>query len=308
MIAKRLEKGDKIAIVSPSAILTDEEDLEVLSKTVEMMENEGFEIFKGRYAFSDDTGYGSLPVKKASDLNAAFANPEVKAIFSITGGENCLTTFDYLDWEVIKNNPKIFCGFSDTTSLLNEINEKTGLVTFHGPSFKSIASGETDYRFKAVVDRFIKGLDNLAYEEDLQEFKVIREGKAVGKTVGGNLSLTTDLIAGKYKIDFKDKILLLEDLAWESCPAKISHDLYKMKYEGIFDQISGIWIGNYDNEIHFEDILLEVISDIDFNKPIIKSENFGHAEKKIVIPIGCEVEIDTSKGAPYVKMVGEFIK
>ena len=66
-----------------------------------------------------------------------------------------------------------------------------------GPSFKSIATGETDYRLKSVIDRFGNGKDNLFYEEDLEEFKVIREGKASGKTIGGNLSLTTDLIYRK---------------------------------------------------------------------------------------------------------------
>ncbi len=308
MVAERLIKGDKIGIVSPSAILKDEESLEILSKAVEIMTDMGFEVVRGKYSFLDETGYGSTAKHKAEDINGMFADKEVKAIFSITGGENCLQTFEYLDWDLIRENPKIFCGFSDTTSLINEINAKTDLVTFMGPSFKSIASGETDYRLNAVIDRFVKCKKELAYEMDLPEFKVIRPGKAIGKTVGGNLTLTTDLISGKYKIDFRDKILLLEDLAWESIPAKVSHDLYKMKQEGIFEQISGIWIGNYDNEIPLEKILLDTIDDIEFDKPIIKSENFGHCEKKVVIPIGTTIEINTENLAPYVRLIGEFIK
>lgn len=308
MVAERLKKGDKIGIVSPSSILKDEEDLQALSRAVEIMENQGFEIVKGKNFLNDETGYGTTAKHKADDINEMFENKEIKAIFSITGGENCISTFDYLDWELIKNNPKIFCGFSDTTSLINEINSKTGLITFMGPSFKSIATGESDYRLKSVVDRFVNGKENLFYEEDLEEFKIIREGKAFGKTVGGNLCLTTDLISGKYKVDFEGKILILEDLAWESFPEKVSHDLYKMKQEGIFDKISGIWIGNYDNEISLERILLDTISDIEFDKPIIKSENFGHSEKKIIIPIGCEIEINTNEKAPYVRLKGEFIK
>lgn len=197
MVAERLKKGDKIGIISPSSILKDEEDLQALSKAVEIMENQGFEIVRGKYSLNDETGYGTYAIHKADDINEMFGNKEIKAIFAITGGENSISTFDYLDWELIKNNPKIFCGFSDTTSLINEINSKTGLVTFMGPSFKSIATGETDYRLKSVIDRFGNGKDNLFYEEDLEEFKVIREGKASGKTIGGNLSLTTDLIYRK---------------------------------------------------------------------------------------------------------------
>lgn len=302
MLAKKLKKGDKIGIISPSSILTDLDDLIMLDNSVVMMEEKGFKVVKGKYAFSNETGYGTSAKHKAEDINKMFEDKDIKAIFAITGGENSLSTFEYLNWNVIKNNPKIFCGFSDTTSLLNKINDKTGLVTFLGPSFKSITSGETEYRLNAVIDRFVNGKLNLAYDEDMLEFRVIRKGKAIGKTVGGNLSLTTDFISGVNKIDFKNKILLLEDLSYESCPARISHDLYKMKQEGIFDEIVGIWLGNYDNEIGIEKILLDTIDDIKFDKPIIKSENFGHAEKKIVVPIGATVSIDTEMGAPYIEL------
>ena len=306
MIAKRLNVGDTIGIISPSAVLTDKEDLITLTKAVALMEEQGFKIIKGDYAFSNELGYGASAIHKAEDINNMFGNKDVKAIFAITGGENSLSTFEYIDYENIKNNPKIICGFSDTTSILNEITDKTGLVTFLGPSFKSIASGKTNYRLKAVLDRFLNHENNLAYKEDLYEFRVIRRGKAEGKLVGGNLSLTTDLISGKYKIDFTDKILCLEDLAFESNPGRVSHDLYKMKQEGIFSQISGIWLGNYDSEISIEQILLDTLSDIKFDKPIIKSENFGHGEKKIVIPIGAMAEIDTNDNRPYIKLKGDF--
>ena len=298
IIPNKLNKGDIIGIISPSSILQNEDDLNILTKSINTFEQLGFNVQKGKYAFANETGYGTSAKHKAYDINEMFKNPNIKAIFTTTGGENSLSTFEYLDYELIKNNPKIICGFSDTTSILNEISEKTGLVTYLGPSMKSISSGETDYRLKSVIDRFVNGRTNLFYDEDIKEIKIIREGKAKGQLVGGNLTLTTDLISGKYKIDFENKILLMEDLAFEAIPEKVSHDLYKMKQEGIFDQISGIWIGNYDGEISLEKILLDTIDDIEFNKPIIKSENFGHGEKKIVIPIGQEAEIDTNNYIP----------
>ena len=298
IIPNKLNKGDIIGIISPSSILQNEDDLNILTKSINTFEQLGFNVQKGKYAFANETGYGTTAKHKAYDINEMFKNPNIKAIFTTTGGENSLSTFEYLDYELIKNNPKIICGFSDTTSILNEISEKTGLVTYLGPSMKSISSGETDYRLKSVMDRLVNGRTNLFYDEDIKEIKIIREGKAKGQLVGGNLTLTTDLISGKYKIDFENKILLMEDLAFEAIPEKVSHDLYKMKQEGIFDQISGIWIGNYDGEIPLEKILLDTIDDIEFNKPIIKSENFGHGEKKIVIPIGQEAEIDTNNYIP----------
>lgn len=307
MISNRLKKGDKIGIISPSSILKQAEDLELLNHAKEMMEKQGFVIKKGEYAFKDETGYGTTAINKAKDINNMFADSEIKAIFAITGGNNCISTFEYIDWEIIKKNPKIFCGFSDTTSLINEINEQTGLVTFLGPSFKSIASGETDYRFKSVIDRFVNVKNNLFYEEDLYDTKIIRAGKTRGKLVGGNLSLITDLISGNYKIDFKNKILLIEDLSWESPPEKVSHDLYRLRQNGIFEQISGIWVGNYEGEIPIEKIILDTISDIDFNKPIVKSENFGHAEKKIVVPLGITAEINTEENI-IIQLSENFLK
>lgn len=302
IIPQNLKSGDTIGLISPSSIIQNEDDLKVLTKSIKTMENFGFKVRKGKYTFSNETGYGATAKHKAEDINEMFANNEIKAIFTTTGGENSLSTFEYLDYELIKNNPKIICGFSDATSILNEINEKTGLITFMGPSMKSICSGDTDYRLKSVIDHFVKGKTNLFYDEDIDEIKIIREGKAKGKFVGGNLTLTTDLISGKYKIKFQNKILLMEDLAFEAIPEKISHDLYKMKQEGIFEEISGIWIGNYEGEVPIEKILLDTIDDIEFNKPIIKSENFGHAEKKMVIPIGKEAIIDTKNKTFPIKL------
>jgi muramoyltetrapeptide carboxypeptidase LdcA involved in peptidoglycan recycling len=110
------------------------------------------------------------------------------------------------------------------------------------------------------------------------------------------------LIFGKYKIDFKDKILVMEDLGWESIPGIVSHNLYKMRAEGIFDEIAGIWIGNYESDsgITLEQILMDTIADIEFNKPIIKTNNFGHSDKNQVVPIGVKAVIDTSAKKPYI--------
>ena len=302
ILPERLSKGDTIGIISPSRVLVTQEALDELNNSITLMEASGFRIKPGEYAFVNETGYGATAEHKAKDINAMFADPEVKAIFAITGGNNCNSTLDYIDFDVIKNNPKIFCGFSDITTLINVINQKTGLITFHGPNFKGIANGETEYRYKAVMQTLRDGNFSLAMEEDLPEFEVIKEGKAEGKLVGGNLQLISDLIFGKYKVDFKDKILVLEDLAFESPVELVSHNLYKLKQEGIFDEISGIWIGNYEGDLPFEKILLDTL-DQDFNKPIIKSNNFGHCEKEILIPIGMMAEIDTSSSKPYIKTI-----
>ena len=300
LLADALKPGDTIGLVSPSNTIDDDEDYQAIEQSIKWAESQGLRVVKGKYFGINKTGYGLTGKQKAEELNEMFANKDVKAIFAVRGGENSNAAFDYLDWETIKNNPKIIMGFSDTTSLLNEINYQTGLVTFSGPTFKRLY--ESEYSKKSVVDRLINKDLKLATEEDYSECEVIREGKAEGELVGSNLTLTSDLIFGKYKIDFKDKILVMEDLGWESIPGIVSHNLYKMRAEGIFDEIAGIWIGNYESDsgITLEQILMDTLADVEFNKPIIKTNNFGHSDKNQVVPIGIKAVIDTTAEKPYI--------
>ena len=224
-----------------------------------------------------------------------FKNKEVKAIFCACGGYNVNAVFDYLDYNEIKKNPKIVCGYSDPTSIINAIYAQTGLITFHGPNFGSLSyteEGIEQYSRQEVIKRFIKGDLQLGNNED--EYKTIKEGQAEGVLVGGNLSLITHLVAGKYKLDFKDKILFIEELVYESPAGMASNYLYYMKQNGVFDKIKGLWIGSYESEIPLEKIVLDTLGN-EYDFPIIKSNNFGHIDRKTVIPIGVKANIDTNK-------------
>lgn len=223
-----------------------------------------------------------------------FEDKDVKMIWCAKGGASSNTTFEYLDWELIKENPKIICGYSDITSLTNMISAKCGFVTFSATNFKTIATDETDYSYNEAIKRFVRG--SLELGETDEEYNTIQEGIAEGDLIGGNLYLTRGIISGKYSIDFTDKILFLEELGFESDPERVSSYLYYMKQNGVFDKIKGFWIGNYEHEsgITLEKIVMDVLGD-EYNFPIIKSNNFGHTEKKTVIPIGTKARIDTSK-------------
>lgn len=291
MIPNRLEKKDKIGIIAPSSPIT-EEKLEDINNSITLMEGSGFEIVFGKNVFKNTLGYGATAKEKAEDINSMFANPEIKAIFCATGGANSNSTFEYLDYELIKQNPKIICGFSDSTSILNMISEKTGLVTFNGATFKSLTSWETEYSYKQVINKFVLAKTNLAENDD--KFYTIKEGIAEGQLIGGNLSCTANLCTGKYSIDFTDKILFIEELAFETDAEAASNYLYKIKQNGVFDKIKGIWVGNYEGEVPLEKILLDTLEG-DYNFPIIKSNNFGHTDRKMVIPIGTKAKIDTTK-------------
>jgi len=293
MLPKSIKTGDTIGIIAPSNIIQ-EKDGEYIEKSTKLFENLGYKIKFGKYVRENKLGYGATAKQKAEDVNDMFADSQVKAIICVKGGADSNSIFDYIDYELIKNNPKIICGFSDSTSITNGIYSKTGLITFNGPTFKSLTSWETDYGFKELIKRFQDKNLSLGVEED--EYITIQEGVAEGELVGGNLSLTTRLVAGKYSLDFTNKILFIEELGFESDPNLVNSNLYYMKQNGIFDKIKGIWVGNYEHEsrISLEKILLDVL-DGEYNFLIIKSNNFGHCDKKTVIPIGTKTKIDTRK-------------
>ena len=292
-IPEKLKIGDTIGVTAPAGPIINEK-VEEVKKAKEMIEKLGFKVKFSRNLFSNTNGYSATAEEKADDINEMFRDKEIKMIWCAKGGENSNTTFEYLDYELIKQNPKIICGYSDITSITNMITEKTGLVTFSGTNFKTIATDETDYSLKEVLKRFVDGDLELGSTE--YGYKTIHEGIAEGQLIGGNLSLTRAMVAGKYSIDFTDKVLFLEELGFETGPALASNYLYYMKQNGVFDKVKGIWIGNYTHEsgVKLEDILLDVIGD-EFKGPIIKSENFGHIDKKTVIPIGIKAKIDTSQ-------------
>ena len=298
---KKLQKGDTVGVIAPSSKI-DKDDLEVINNSVLLMESTGLKVKFAKNAFKTTLGYSATPQEKAQDINEMFADEEVKMIFCVSGGFNSNTVFEYLDYDVIKKNPKPLCGFSDSTSIENVIYQKTGVITFNGPTFKALTSWATPYAYEEVVKRFLKGDMQLGQADD--EYYTIKEGVAEGILVGGNLSLVSEMAVGNYSIDFTDKILFIEEFCLETPPELVSNYFYHLKQNRVFDKIKGIWIGNYDGSVALEKILLDVLesdainSTIQTNKykfPIIKSNNFGHTEKKTVIPVGGKAQIDTSK-------------
>lgn len=293
LLPSKLKIGDTIGIVAPSSPIIGN-NIEELNRAKKIAERSGFEVKYSKNIFSNTNGYSATAREKAEDINTMFADKEVKMIWCAKGGNNSNSTFEYLDYELIKKNPKIICGFSDITSITNMITEKTGLITFSGTNFKTIATDETDFSYKQALSRFVDG--NLEFGPENEEYITIQEGKATGELIGGNLSLTRGMVAGKYSLDFTDKILFLEELGFETDPEATSNNVYYIKQNGVFDKIKGLWIGNYEHEsgISIEKIVLDVIGD-EYNFPIVKSNNFGHIETKTVIPIGTKAKIDTNK-------------
>lgn len=304
IIPEKLKIGDTIGVVAPSNPIIDD-NIEEIKRAKEIVEKSGFKVKFSKNLFSNTNGYSSSPQEKAEDINNMFKDKKVKMIWCAKGGNNSNTVFEYLDYESIKQNPKILCGYSDITSIANIISAKTGLVTFSGTNFKTIATDETDYSYKQALNRFVEASLEIGRNE---EDRTIKDGQAEGVLVGGNLNLIHSLVSGKYKVDFQDKILFLEELGFESDSMAVSHFLAHMKQNEVFEKIKGLWIGNYEHPSGFslEKIVQDVLED-KYNFPIIKSNNFGHIETKIVIPIGTKARIDTQK-KQKIELIEECVK
>lgn len=293
IIPDRLKLGDTIGVVAPSNPIIGD-NIEELERAKQIVEKSGFKVKFSKNIYANTNGYSSTAQEKAEDINEMFQDQEVKMIWCAKGGNNSNTVFELLDYEAIKRNPKILCGYSDITSITNMITAKTGLITFSGTNFKTIATDETDYSFQEALKRLVEG--SITIGKGNEAYDTIQEGQAEGELIGGNLNCLHSLISGKYKLDFSHKILFIEDLGIESNPAMESHFLSHMKQNGVFDQIKGIWIGNYQHEsnIRLEQIVLDVLGE-EYSFPIIQSNHFGHIETKTVIPIGTKAKIDTNQ-------------
>ena len=293
ILAKKLQRGDTVGIVSPSGPVT--KDVKGrLDKGMDVLKSMGFKVRLSKNALANSLGYSATPQEKADDMNTMFADEEVLAIICSQGGSNSNSVLPLLDFETITKNPKIFLGISDITVLLNAIWKKTGLVTFHGNDVMwGFGSEHTDYDVREFGDRLMGG--KIGEVTQNSDWKCIREGAAEGVLVGGNLNCINKLVGTDYSPDFKDKILFLETYGESGdSPGDVECELYQLKMAGAFDNIKGLWLGHYEHNsgISYEEIVTNVIGNL--NLPILKCDDFGHNTPNTTIPVGNKVNLDAT--------------
>ena len=291
MKANRLNKNDIIGVCAPSGFLKDKNKVE-LDIAEKRLNDLGLKVKYGKNIYSHSCGYSASTTEKTSDINNLINDKNIKSISFAKGGNNANSILDYIDYEGIKNNPKIFFGFSDNTILLNAIYKKTKLVTYHFTNFKGLFESNIEFNKNQFIDAFIKGYKGIVKHNS--KWKSLRKGVATGKLIGGNLATFAKLLNTKYCPNLKNNILFIEDLAYEDSVEEVSSLLYLLKLNGVFDKISGILIGNYDTkeDMTLEDIVMEVTKDYKF--PIIKCNDFGHTDTNIVLPIGLKCTLDAN--------------
>ncbi len=275
-----LKKGDTIGVMSTSCHVNEQDVL----NAKEFIESQGYKTYIHPQTFLKHNQSAGSAKEKATALNELFTNTDIKAIFSSRGGNRASTMLDSIDYDVVRANPKILIGYSDVTALTNALHAKTGLISFQGPLFREL---ETHKDYKQMM-QVLSG-DN--YALDLSDCTSLNDGVAEGTILGGNLSVLQGLIGSQYQPNFKNAILLLEDVADHI--SRYDRMLCHLKNAGILNQISALIIGSFsnmkdseDNPFGFslEDIISEHTDGLDI--PIIMDAPFGHEDRLITLPIG----------------------
>ena len=299
ILPKKLKIGDMIGIVSPSQPLTDD-NKDRFFNGVKVLKQMGFNIKYGENIFEDLHNWGisaGTPEQKANDINKMFIDNEVKAVMTSIGGKTSNAILDLLDYKLIKQNPKIFCGFSDSTTLVNAIYKKTSLITFYGSEIRHhFGRDAVSYTKAEFLSRFINGYTGEVNKNSLWE--EIRAGKAKGRLIGGHLGILEYLVGTEYFPKIKNVILFLEDYTGKL--DKTASIFYHYKKLGIWDKVNGVIVGYICGQeekgkprVSTEDILLEITKEYDF--PILKVRDFGHRTECTPLPVGVKAKIDTRK-------------
>jgi muramoyltetrapeptide carboxypeptidase len=238
----------------------------------------------------EKTGYlAGNDLHRARLLNGLFKDATINAIFCARGGFGSLRILPLVDYDLIRENPKVFIGFSDITALLTAITTRSGLISFHGPVVTTLA-GASEMTCDALLGAVSS---DMPLEFQPASGVVVQAGRARGPLMGGNLTTLCHLLATPFETKFKNCILLLEDRG--EALYRIDRMLFQMKLAGCFDGIAGLVLGSFEGcgsvegiyrifQEHFKEIPV----------PILAGFDTGHGKRNLTIPIGIDATLDTN--------------
>ena len=318
--AKVPNKNITIGVFSPSSPISATTPIRY-ERGIRYLQSKGYKVVNGSlYGKRDFYRSGSIQ-ERAREFNELLYDPSIDVLMAAIGGNNTNSILPYIDYEYLKNNPKVIVGYSDVTALLLAIYAKTGLVTFYGPTvaasfgefppfvdwtfqeFDDLMKGSTPvpylYEQPSVwMDEFIDwSSQNRSKVQYPNDWICVHPGVCSGRLIGGNLNTMEGFFGTDYMPEIKKgDILLIEDSLKDACTIERSFSLLKLA--GVFDQIGGILLGKHekfdDNGTHRKpyEILLEVLGEYDF--PILAEFDCCHTHPMFTMPIGCTVLLDAT--------------
>ena len=303
MKPKQLKKGDAIGLVSPASA---QYNRSWITRSVSALESWGYKVVLGKHAARKHGFFAGTDQERSSDLNEMFRREDVDAVMAIDGGYGSARLLRYLDFDAIRQNPKIFLGFSDITILHLAINKLTGLTTFHGPGACSFPEEYLTAYTKAQLEKALCAAEpvaEIALANPKKYIHAIGSGAVEAPIIGGNMSMICTTLGTPYEIDVTGKVLFLEDVHLE--PWYIDHNMAHLMNAGKLAEAAGIVIGEcrdceprthqpaYYADTSIEDIFEEYLSPLGI--PVLFGYPLGHTADIATLPMGVMVRLDADK-------------
>lgn len=285
-----LKSGDTIGVMSPSSPFIPG----AIDGGIRYLQEKGFKLKFAKHVNDADRFLAGKDPDRAQDFMGFIQDTEVKAIVATRGGQGSQRLLPFLDYDVIRANPKILMGFSDTTALQNGLFTKTGLISYSGYVLTIEPNALIEHSLMSCLK---------AEPYHIYDGKAVHPGVVEGILVGGNLSLLCALMGTSYQPNFEAKILILEDVGVE--PYNLDRLLSHLDLAGVFNQVAGIIMGEFDrcvSRLSHEGTVDDVINEWTsrFKVPCLKDFPYGHGERRCVLPIGKKIKLDVDAGTVYI--------
>lgn len=321
-----LKPGDEVRVIAPahSLSIVSEKNREIATKRLEGL---GLKISFGKHVLESDLFCSSSIKSRVDDIHDAFTDPNVKGIMTVLGGYNSNQLLSHIDYDLIHDNPKIFCGFSDITALQNAFLARVGLITYSGPHYSTfsmkIGLDYTIENFKRMLfnDEPYQVSQSARWSSDSEWYldqenrtfeinhgpQIINEGEVEGTIIGANLITFMALKGTAYMPSLKNSILFIEDTESGAKDVEFDRNLQSLIDLPDFSGIKGIVIGRFEktSQIDFQKIEFIIRNKPALKKiPVIYNLDFGHTTPMFTFPIGGKAQLMAHKDEPIKLTVG----
>ncbi len=286
-----LQSGDTIGLITPGSPL----DANIINARFQTIIDMGFNVAFGNHVYSFEGITAAPAEQRAEDLMNMFLNPNVKMILATRGGTGVQTILPYLDFEVIRNNPKIISGYSDITVLLNSLFQFSNLITFHSLMLVDFHVNTPPYNFNQFFEAMsTTNSPRAILNPPNMPLTSLVSGNVTGPIIGGNMTSIVNTLGTPYEIDTRGKILFLEEI---NSPTNVMYRYFaQLTMAGKFDDCIGVIMGECtDCPISYGTTYDELINEwvVPLGKPLMTNLATGHGLYKAAIPIGATVNLNT---------------
>lgn len=312
MIPPKLKAGDHIRVIAPSDSLSTSFGKQNEEQVIQGFKKLGLTVSFGKHVRELNDFETTTIEHRLEDLHDAYSDPGVKGIVAARGGSNVTQLLKYIDYELVRNNPKIFCGLSDITALSYALYKKTGVVNYYGPHFTMLGTSRSiDYSFESFRKTLMQAdpveikaseyYNNAPGETELilnEGYWTIQEGEAAGKSIGGNFLTTNFVLGSEFMPELDNSILFLEENHIMD-HKDVQNELQSLLNHVEPGSIRGLLIGRFQQKTGMTRQLLSKI--IHSKKelegiPVVANLDFGHTSPMLTLPVGGKIRMEARKG------------